>query len=76
MEALWPLGVPNVRSSIPEVAMRPVGRGVSVAMVRAGIDFMLGIEGFVVLWVRSRVVVGESLWRGLKRLNMEMRGRS
>lgn len=36
MEALWPLGVPNVRSSIPELAMRPVGRGVSVAMVREG----------------------------------------
>lgn len=26
MEALWPFGVPKVKSSIPEVAIRPVGR--------------------------------------------------
>lgn len=39
MEALWPLGVPKVRSSIPEEAMRPVGRvEVDIVCLSTGID--------------------------------------
>ena len=58
MEALWPFGVPNVRSSMPELPFRPVGLS-EEDMVRAvaAVDWRMCFE------------VWESLWIGA--LNME-----
>lgn len=71
---MWPFGVPNVRSSIPEVAMRPVGRD-EVAMVRE--KLWKENEGFVIVVVFGMrwVVVWESLWKGRRGLNMKMKRR-
>lgn len=47
MEALWPFGVPKVRSSMPELAMRPVGLE---EVEEEDIVRMIGVVALVVVW--------------------------